>query len=723
MLRINSLRSSALSAFRLSKYLLLALIISANANLAFAKVTPAPELESIAPTVSQSKTLQEILTKLQSRHYKELKVDDDLSAAFLDNYLKKLDPNRLFFLQSDIDRFKLQEKQFDDYFRTGDLNAGFDIYLLYRERVVRRLDKVINELTDPNKLYSFEEEEYFPIKRENLPWPKDEKDANELWRKRVKLNLLNLKLAGKTLEEAREIVTKRFEGQKKRLLQQNNIDVFENMVNALTELYDPHTSYLSPRTFENFNINMSLSLEGIGAVLQTEDEFTKVVRLVAGGPASLQGELKPADRIVGVGQGDSGEIVDVVGWRLDDVVQLIRGKKGTNVRLELLPANAPSTGEHKVIKITRNTVKLEDQAAKKAVFDVSDGEKLYKIGVINLPTFYIDFDARNRRDPNYKSSTRDVSRLLSELEAEGVDGIVLDLRNNGGGSLIEAAELTNLFIDKGPVVQIRYSDGQIDRNYRSRRNAQYRGPLVVLINRLSASASEIFAGAIQDYDRALIIGNQSFGKGTVQSVVPLREGQLKITESKFYRVSGDSTQHRGVIPDIEFPLMVDKDEVGESTYDYALPWDQIHSVPHTNYHDLNSLMGKIKSRYQLRAKTDPDFSYLVNQLEFSRNSRNRSLISLSEKQRIAEKDKLEKLSMDLENQRRKAKQLPLYESLEDFRAAEQKEQEDTEEIDTRSTEIDTQGDTLLQEAGNILVDFINLQGKEQALTQARGSVH
>ena len=412
------------------------------------------------------------------------------------------------------------------------------------------------------------------------------------------------------MDEIAPILIKRYSSQLKRVRQYNNQDVFQIYANALTELYDPHTNYLSPRRSENFNINMSLSLEGIGAVLQLEDEYTKVARLVAKGPADKQGELQPADRIVGVGQGVDGRIEDVVGWRLDEVVELIRGPKDSTVRLEVIPAKAKSTDKHKIITIVRNKVKLEEQSAQKRVLEVPDGDRVIKVGVIDIPAFYIDFDAMRRGDKQYKSTTRDVKKLLHELQDEGVDGILVDLRNNGGGSLQEANELTGLFIEYGPTVQIRHSSRRVWRDGKRLKTTYYDGPLVVLINRLSASASEIFAGAIQDYQRGLIVGDRSFGKGTVQTLIPLTEGQLKITESKFYRISGGSTQHRGVVPDVEFPSLYDPEEIGESALERALDWDQINPVRHQRYNDLSTVVPRITSLFEQRSASNPDFIYL-----------------------------------------------------------------------------------------------------------------
>lgn len=665
-------------------------------------------------TPTQSETLVDVISKLHSRHYRDQRFDDELSARFLDGYIDSLDPARMFFYEKDIAGFRKNATKFDDFFKSGDLEAGYEIYSIYRQRVISHLEFSLEAVRDKKIDFAFTTDDELLLDREELPWPSTRAEAEDIWFKRVKLSLLNLKLAGKTLDEARETVEKRFKNQLNRIQQQNSTDVFETLVNALTLLYDPHTNYWSPRTSENFNINMSLSLEGIGAVLQSEDEFTKVVRLVTGGPAEKQGQLKPTDRIVGVAQGDDGEVIDVIGWRLDEVVQLIRGPKDTVVKLEVLPADAVE-GATKVVKIARARVKLEDQAAQKAVFELATEEKRYKIGVINLPTFYIDFEAYNNRDPNYKSSTRDVERLLGELQKENVDGVILDLRNNGGGSLREATQLTDLFIDQGPVVQIRSPDGRVARHNRSLKKAAYRGPLIVMVNRLSASASEIFAGAIQDYGRGLIVGSQSFGKGTVQSVTPLKEGRLKLTESKFYRVSGDSTQHRGVIPDIAMPILIDTDEVGESAYDNALPWDKIHAVNHDSYFSIASMIPHLKALHDKRATTDPDFRYLLDQVALMEKNKDKKTVSLNEKTRLAEKEEVEKLAVQIENKRRVAKSLKPYTSLEEYREAEKEEEEAEADAASRQV-IQVDGDVLLQETGHIMVDFIHLLNQPDTQT-------
>lgn len=672
-------------------------------------VAKPPEAPKLIPTKVQSQTIVDVIAQLNARHYRNQAIDDSLSTRFLESYIDSLDPAHMFFYTKDVENLKKHSLKYDDYFRKGKLEEGFEVYRTYRARVVSRLESAIEMLADENVKFDFNAKDEIILDRSELPWPTTQAEADELWYMRTKLSLLNLKLAGKTLEEAKETVTKRYKNQLNRILQQDSADVFEIMVNSLTLLFDPHTNYWSPRTSENFNINMSLSLEGIGAVLQSEDEFTKVVSLVPGGPASKQGQLKPADRIVGVGQGDEGEVVDVTGWRLDEVVDRIRGPKNTVVRLEVLPAKE-SNGETAIIRIKRDEVKLEDQAAKKGVLELSDEERLYKIGVINLPAFYINFDKANSRDPDYRSSTRDVSRLLDELQAEGVDGIILDLRNNGGGSLREATMLTDLFIDHGTVVQIRTPDGYIARHNHARLRAKYRGPLIVLVNRLSASASEIFAGAIQDYDRGLIVGTQTFGKGTVQSVAPTVEGKIKLTESKFYRVSGDSTQHRGIIPDIELPMLVDMKEVGESAYDNALPWDTIHPVPHAKYFDLDASIPYLTEAHKKRIAHDPDFNYLLDQIAVMEENKRKKAVSLNEKQRIAEKENLEKQAMVIENKRRTGKGQDPYKTLAEYRAAQEEENpEDAPVVSSRETVIDLDGDTLLNESGNILIDYIRFQ--------------
>lgn len=659
-------------------------------------------LEPLETTSGQSKTTIEIVQTLSHLHFREMPIDDSLSERYLDKLIESLDPAKSFFFASDIKEFKKHKTKFDDDFKAGRLKESFKIYNRYRNRVELRLEAIIARLENEDQKFDFTVDESLPIDIEEAEWAIDQAAATQMWHKRLKSNLLNLMLTDKTLEEAKETLIKRYKMQLNRLSQQKSADAYETIINALTTLYDPHTNYFGPRQAENFNINMSLKLQGIGAVLRTDEEYTKVDRIVTGGPADKQGELKRGDRIIAVGQAD-GELEDVIDWRLDDVVKLIRGEKNTVVNLKVLTPEDLT----KNIKITRDTVKLEEQAAKKAVFDLSDGKDLYRVGVIDVPNFYIDFEAYRKRDPNYRSTTRDVLNLLQELEEENVDGIILDLRGNGGGSLQEATQLTNLFIDPGPVVQIRHSNEKISRRSQSRHLAQYRGPLIVLINRLSASASEIFAGAIQDYQRGLIVGNQSFGKGTVQSLSPLTQGQLKITESKFYRVSGDSTQHRGVIPDITYPDFIDLEEVGESAYDNALPWDQIHEVPHSKYYDLEKMFPYLQALHEKRSKEDPDFVFLVDQSNLFNENADRKVISLNEAVRKAEQESIKQKSLDIENKRRSAKGLSTYKTVDEFQSAEESEKDEEESL-SGPQEINPAKDPVLNETGYVLVDYIKL---------------
>lgn len=660
------------------------------------------EAEDLKPHQEQGDTAREIVSKLEMLHYNKLKVGDEMSSGLWDEYIDSLDPSKSYFLSSDINEFRQWRTKLDDDLKAGNVDRGFEIYNRYRLRVSDRLNNIISQLDNGLPKYNFSVDESLELDREDSQWPHSISAADDLWRKRIKGSVLSLRLTGKSDDEIADLLKRRYKGQLKRLGQQNSDDVFELYMNSLTRLYDPHSNYLSPRSLENFNMSMSLSLEGIGAVLQMEDEYTKVARLVAGGPADRTGKIKPNDKIVAVGQDKEGEMVDVVGWRLDDVVDLIRGAAGSYVRLETIPTGGDGT--HRTITIQRSKVKLEDQAAKKAVFEFSEGDQTYKIGVINLPTFYIDFEAYRRRDPNYKSTTRDVARLLDELQKEGVDGVVLDLRNNGGGSLQEATMLTDLFIDQGPVVQIRHANEEISRHNRSRSRAMYRGPLMVLINRLSASASEIFAGAIQDYNRGLVVGNQSFGKGTVQTMAPLKEGQLKITQSKFYRVSGDSTQHAGVSPDISMPQLIDSESVGESAYDTALPWDRIHAVRHAKYFNLKEMLPELARKHEKRTETDPDFVYLREQFKYQIDQTNKKAVSLNESVREQEREQMNQDILAMENKRRLAKGLEPYES---FEALEKSESEDTEPVGG-PVEITLEDDPVLNEAGFIMADFIGL---------------
>ncbi|HAQ26252.1 MAG TPA: tail-specific protease, partial [Pseudomonas sp.] len=504
---------------------------------------------------------------------------------------------------------------------------------------------------------------------------------------------------GKEPKAIEELLTKRYRNQLARLDQTRGEDVFQTYINAFAQSYDPHTQYLSPDNAENFDINMSLSLEGIGAVLQSDNEHVKVVRLVPAGPAEKSKQIAPADKIVAVGQQDD-EMVDVIGWRLDEVVKLIRGPKGSVVRLEVIPAsNAPNDQTSKVVSITREAVKLEEQAAKKSILNLEHDGQAYKLGVIEIPAFYLDFKALRAGDRDYKSTTRDVKQLLTELQKEKVDGVVIDLRNNGGGSLQEATELTGLFIDQGPTVLVRNSDGRIDVLADESAGAFYKGPLAVLVNRLSASASEIFAGAMQDYHRALILGGQTFGKGTVQTIQPLNHGELKLTLAKFYRVSGQSTQHQGVIPDITYPAEVDTKEIGESALSEALPWDSIRAAINPEMNPFMPFLAELKARHDTRTSEHPDFVFTRERLALTQELMQETSVSLNEDKRRKQHADIEKRQLALENALRVAKGESPLEALE---------KEDESMPHQEDKKLKPEDDAYLSESGHILLDYLGL---------------
>ena len=649
-------------------------------------------------TQNQAETATEIIEKLTTKHYRQQPVNDELSRNLLNQYVDQLDPAKSYFLQEDISEFKQWETELDDMLKEGDLSAGFDIYNRYYQRAIDRLQSNI-ALLESDFQFDLTQDEYLPYDVEGNEWPTTIKDADDYWRKRIKEAYLRLRLNDKEPEAARELLIKRYTNLKKQLAQRDSEDIFQVYMNALTGLYDPHTSYMSPRSKENFQIALSLSLTGIGAVLQLEDEHTQIVSVVPGGPADKQGILQAGDKIVSVGQ-DKDEMVDVIGWRLDDVVKLIRGERDSTVRLEIIPSTGELAGNNREISIVRDKIQLEEQAAKAQVIEVNNDLGIYRVGVIEVPTFYLDVEAYYNRDPDFKSTTKDVMRLLGELREQRVDGIILDLRNNGGGFLQEATTLTDLFIDPGPIVQVRNSDQYISRNYRSRNEAYYRGPLMVLINRLSASASEIFAGAIQDYGRGLVVGGQSFGKGTVQVQLPLQEGEIKLTESKFYRVSGESTQHMGVIPDIKLPSLYDIEKVGESSEDNALPWDKIPPVPHRHYALSQAPMDTLKGRHQQRLTLDPDLIYLSNELDLVNERRKLKQLSLNEENRRRETKEYDDKLLSLENKRRVAKELKAFPSVEEWRAQHKPGEDDNRILSEK--------DPILYEVGNIMGDYMSL---------------
>ncbi|HRQ65227.1 MAG TPA: carboxy terminal-processing peptidase [Xanthomonadaceae bacterium] len=605
------------------------------------------EFAALAPKAGQSQAAVWATRFLTRFHYANQALDDDMSSKILDRYLQSLDSERLFFTAADIDSFEDLRGRLDDAIHDQSLEPAFTIFNLYVRRVAERTTHARAILQNE---FDFGTDETYQSNRSEQPWAKDSEALDALWRMRVKNDIIRLKLAGRDIEDIRKTLDRRYANFEKRVRELNSEDVFQTFMNAYAVSIEPHTGYLGPRASENFNISMRLSLEGIGAVLQREDEYTVVRSIVPGGPAALSGKLKAGDRILGVGQGGSGPLVDVVGWRLDDVVELIRGPKDSVVRLDVQPAEAGPDGKHEVITITRQRIKLEEQAAKRSVIEIEEGGDARRIGIIALPTFYQDFEARRRGDPDYRSTSRDVSRLLEELKADGVDGVVLDLRNNGGGSLNEATELTGLFIESGPVVQVRNSQGRVDVETDRSKTVVYDGPLAVLVNRSSASASEIVAAAIQDYGRGIIIGEPTFGKGTVQNLIDLdqvannespRFGQLRMTIAQFYRISGGSTQHRGVVPDIAYPVSIDPDEYGESAYDNALPYTTIAPASYRAYGDLSALLPVLEARHIERVAADTEFQFWKEDIADFRERRKQTEISLNLETRRSERDALE----------------------------------------------------------------------------------
>lgn len=664
-----------------------------------AKTTSDDSWEYLQPDREQVIASLNVVELLKRHHYNKPPLNDERSEKIYQGYLKMLDPSRSYFIASDIAEFDQWRTRFDDLLKNGDLQPGFVIYKRHLERLQSRLQFTLNMLENGVDTLDFDTDETLLIDRENAPWVKDLAELDDLWRKRVKDEVLRLKIAGKEPKAIQELLTKRYNNQLARLKQTRGEDVFQAYINAFAMSYDPHTTYLSPDNAENFDINMSLSLEGIGAVLQSDNEHVKVVRLVPAGPAEKSKQIAPADKIIGVAQG-SKEMVDVIGWRLDEVVKLIRGPKGSQVRLEVIPAsNAPNDQTSKVVAITREAVKLEEQAAKKSILNLKHDNRDYKLGVIEIPAFYLDFKAFRAGDPNYKSTTRDVKRLLTELEKEKVDGVVIDLRNNGGGSLQEATELTGLFIDQGPTVLVRNSDGRVDVLADENTGIYYKGPMAVLVNRLSASASEIFAGAMQDYHRALILGGQTFGKGTVQTIQPLNHGELKLTLAKFYRVSGQSTQHQGVIPDIRYPDIMDTKEIGESALPEALPWDSIKPAIKPELDPIKPFLAELQSRFEGRTAQNPDFTFARERLQLAQKLMEETTVSLNETKRRAQQTDIEGQQLAIENSRRKAKGESLLNKLKE-------EDEDALPVEDEKTK--PEDDAYLAESGRILLDYLGL---------------
>jgi carboxyl-terminal processing protease len=663
---------------------------------------------------------------LTNYHYKRTRLDDELSAQIFDSYIELLDPNRIYFLRSDIDTFERYRLGMDDALRHSDLQSAYQVFNVYVDRVQQRVNYARTNVKQP---FDFTVDEYYQFDREGEPWAADTAELDELWRTRVKNDYLRLLLTDKEPEAIVETLIERYDNLERRIRELNNEDVFQFFMNAFAQSIEPHTAYLSPRNSENFEISMKLSLEGIGALLGRENEYTLISRIVPGGPADKDGRLQAGDRITAVGQGGDGKMVDVIGWRIDDVVELIRGPKDTVVRLQILPEDESVSGPTTIIEIVRNEVKLEEQAARSEIIEVpgeggQEGEVM-KVGVIDLPVFYLDFEGRAQNVPDYRSSTRDVQRLIGELKDQGVKGIVVDLRNNGGGSLLEATTLTGLFIDKGPVVQVRNSSGRISLEEDVEPGMAWDGPLAVLVNRYSASASEIFAAAIQDYGRGVVIGEPTFGKGTVQSLLDLDDyapadkpgmGQLKITMAQFFRVNGGSTQNRGVVPDIRFPSAGDPEEYGERSLDNALPWTSIDAARYDPAGDLSRLVAVADNRYQGRIGENEEFAWLLSDIsEFNEHAEEKSVSLLETVGRQELKEAEEKQA------RRKAQRetggplLAADDILADAIDPETGEYPDTEDAEVAEDEAEEGPDLLLREAARVAADMVVLESDIELL--------
>ena len=641
---------------------------------------------SIEPTQEDSILAQMITRELERRHLASDALFAERKPMVGQLILKAIDPSRSLLTQDDI--LQADIDRLPDQIERGRLNTVYQLYGLSLTRSEERLDYWLDILNQGAGSIDLSDQEELRIRDEETPWVSDLASLKDLWRKQLENQAIGLLLADRTEDETYKALIRRYNSQKNRIEQTRPDDIFAGVINAYASAYDPHTSYLPPADSETFNINMSLSLQGIGAVLQSEDEFTKVVSLIPGGPAEMDGRLKPADRILSIAQG-SQPFEDVVGWRLDEVVQKIRGPKGSQVRLEV---QAGDDAPHREIVLIRDRVQLEEQSAKSQVIEAgTNGEK---IGIITIPTFYSDFTAKQAGDPNYRSTTRDVKKLLEELRNQDVQGVIVDLRNNGGGSLQEAYELFGLFIPRGPVVQIRSAGGRTDVRGDRDPEVSWEGPMAVLVNRLSASASEIFAGAVQDYGRGLVIGSQTFGKGTVQALLPVNEGQLKLTIAKFYRISGQSTQHQGVIPDIQFPSAFDPKEIGESALDTALPWDQIRSLRYRPLDTPQARVAQLIDRHQARISTDPNFKALLKRTERALELSSETGISLHLTTRIKEREDNNQALLYIENARRTGLGLPTIESIS--------------ELESDGKEADPKDDASLMESARILLDEIQI---------------
>ncbi|KHF25669.1 C-terminal peptidase [Solemya velum gill symbiont] len=686
------LKSSALLTSALVLFLAVASVQAA------VREVPISELK---PKFRQTQSMLLISDVLKKYHYKKHVLDDAFSSLIFDEYLELIDPNKSYLTKEQVDTFRFNyAKLFDDDIRNGRLEPVFTIYKAFRAAVERQTAIALDLLKKPIDLTT---DETYLIDRKDAPWPADQAALDALWVKRVKNDMLAMRLSKKDNDEALEQLTKRYEGVRRRARQSESDDVFLLFMSAYAGAIEPHTGYMLPRNAENFDISMRLSLQGIGAVLGVENEYTEVQKIIPGGPAEKSSLIHPGDMITGVAQGKDGEMIDVIGWRLQDVVDKIRGPKGTVVRLTILPKKSGSGGASKEITLVRDNIKLEEQAAKSSIIEGEKDLHGQKIGVIEIPAFYRDFAGASSGSKDFRSTTRDVRNLIEELQEKGVDGIVIDLRNNGGGSLIEATELTGLFIESGPVVQIRDYNGNVESEVDPDPAIAYRGPLVVMVNRNSASASEIFSGAIQDYGRGIIIGEPTFGKGTVQQLVELGNfltkasdlGRMRVTIAQFFRVDGGSTQHRGVVPDIQFPTVVEVD-YGERSLDNALPWASIERANHDEWGIGN--IDVVRKRSDQRIKKDAGFKYLKAEAKMIHKILNQKVVSLNESKRKSEGNKRENERLRLHNNYRRSIGLD--------RLTKKEFLEDDDQLLEKRSEEEKLKEVELKESARILADVI-----------------
>jgi carboxyl-terminal processing protease len=708
----------------MKNHLLLALVLTAPvALLARADSGTNAVAGATAEQATTSKLVYGLLSN--SRYaYRPVALDDALSTDILKRYLESLDGNKMFFTAQDIAGFDQYKTTLDDDIKAGDSAPAQAIFALYLKRVDERAAYARALLKQD--IFHFDGSDRWYYDREKSPWATSQ-ELDGLWKQSVRNDWLRLKLAGKQPDEIRKTLDKRYANLANTADDLNGEDAFQSFLNAYTNAIDPHTDYFNPRAAERFNQAMSLSLEGIGAVLQKQDDVVVVREIVPGGPAAMSKVLQPGDRIVGVGQGKGGPMEDVVGWRIDDVVEKIKGPKGTQVRLDIIPPQAGLDSKPNLLTLTRARIRLEEQAAKSKLIDLpaANGEPARRIGVIDLPAFYQDFERRRDENGDYASATRDVKKLLAQFKAQGVDGVIVDLRNNGGGSLDEAVNLTGLFIDKGPVVQVRESSGRVSVDGDDNAGVAWDGPLAVLVNRGSASASEIFAGAIKDYGRGLIIGENTFGKGTVQNMVDLdrwpandgsQYGQVKLTIAQFFLPGGSSTQNKGVAPDIAFPVSVDASEFGESTYDNALPWTRIAAAPHVRYGNFGAILPKLEQMHEARVAQDPEFRWWEEDVAKFRADQAKKYISLNETERRKERDEAEAVQ-----KRRQEERVKLDLSLDPVAADAiddglQAGERDVVKDAAREKAAENRPDPLLRESAAILGDAMGLLVANKALT-------